>query len=301
VERGAIILKEKDQSRTIISSYNIDKTTISDATRISSTVTERTAKGEIIIAGDARSDRRFKELESVNRNQIRSILCVPIMAEGRIYGALYLDSTLEENVFLPEDKEFLQSMGRLLGIIFSKGDLLYSLQEENVQLKKMTTTTDSFHSIVGISEPMQKIYEIIQEIAPIEVNILITGETGTGKELVARTIHNLSKRSNHSFVTVDCSSLTETLLQSELFGHKKGSFTGAYEDKEGMCERANGGTLFLDEIGDAPLSIQAGLLHVTDRGEIRRVGDTEWRKVNLRIIAATNKDLEQAVVVKRIQ
>lgn len=298
VERGAIILKEEDQARTIISSYNIDKTTINDATKISSTITEQSAKGEIIIAGDARSDERFRELESVNRNQIRSILCVPITAEDKIYGALYLDSTLDKNVFMPGDKEFLQSMGRLLGILFSKGDLLYRLKEENVQLKKMTTITESFHSIIGISEPMQEIYEIIQETAPLEVNILITGETGTGKELVARTIHKLSKRSTHPFVTVDCSSLTETLLQSELFGHKKGSFTGAYEDKEGMCEKANGGSLFLDEIGDAPLSIQAGLLHVTDRGEIRRVGDTEWRKVNLRIIAATNKNLEQAVVIK---
>ena len=298
VERGAIILKEEDQARTIISSYNIDKSTINDATRISSTITERSAKGEIIIAGNAGSDDRFRELESVNRNQIKSILCVPITAEDRIYGSLYLDSTLKENVFLPSDREFLQSMGRLLGILFSKGDILYRLKEENIQLKRMTTITDSFHSIIGISEPMQDIYEIVQETAPLEVNILITGETGTGKELVARTIHKLSKRSTHPFVTVDCSSLTETLLQSELFGHKKGSFTGAYEDKEGMCEKANGGTLFLDEIGDAPLSIQGGLLHVTDRGEIRRVGDTDWRKVNLRIIAATNRNLEQAVVIR---
>ncbi len=297
-ERGAIILKEKDQARTIISSYNIDRSTLNDATRISSTITDRTAKGEIIIAGDAKQDKRFKELESVTRNQIRSILCVPITAEDKIYGVLYLDSTLAKDVFLPRDKEFLKSMARLLGIIFSKGDLLYSLKEENVQLKKLTASGDSFHSIIGISEPMQEVYDIIQETAPLEVNILITGETGTGKELVARTIHKLSKRSNHPFVTVDCSSLTETLLQSELFGHKKGSFTGAYEDKEGMCEKANGGTLFLDEIGDAPFSVQGGLLHVTDRGEIRRVGDTEWRKVNLRIIAATNKDLEQAVVIK---
>jgi len=299
-ERGAIILKV-DEEDIIISSFNIDKTTLEDATRISSTITGQTAKGEIIIAGDAGHDKRFKNLDSVNRNQIKAILCVPITAEDEIYGSLYLDSTIKEDVFLPRDKEFLQSMGRILGILFSKGDLLYRLKEENIKLKKMAKATGSYHSIVGVSLPMQKIYEIIEETSPLDINILITGETGTGKELVARTIHELSRRKNYPFITVDCSSLTETLLQSELFGHKKGSFTGAVEDKEGMCEKANKGILFLDEIGDAPLSVQAGLLHVTDRGEIRRVGETEWRKVNLRIIAATNKDLEQAVMLKEFR
>jgi transcriptional regulator with GAF, ATPase, and Fis domain/serine/threonine protein kinase/predicted Zn-dependent protease len=299
-ERGAIILKVDDED-ILISSFNIDKTTLEDATRISSTITGQTAKGEIIIAGDAGHDKRFRNLDSVNRNQIKAILCVPITAEDEIYGSLYLDSTIEEDVFLPRDKEFLQSMGRILGILFSKGDLLYRLKEENIKLKKMAKATGSYHSIVGVSLPMQEIYEIIEETAPLDINILITGETGTGKELVARTIHELSRRKNYPFITVDCSSLTETLLQSELFGHKKGSFTGAVEDKEGMCEKANKGILFLDEIGDAPLSVQAGLLHVSDRGEIRRVGETEWRKVNLRIIAATNKDLEQAVMLKEFR
>jgi DNA-binding NtrC family response regulator len=148
---------------------------------------------------------------------------------------------------------------------------------------------------------MQKIYETIDEIAETDVNVLITGETGTGKELIARTIHKLSKRKNRPFITVDCSSLTETLLQSELFGHKKGSFTGAIKDKKGMCEEANGGTLFLDEIGDAPASIQAGLLRVTDRGEIRRVGETENKKVDLRIISATNKDIEQSAMLREFR
>jgi len=165
----------------------------------------------------------------------------------------------------------------------------------------MTSPPESFHSIIGISEPMQKIYKTIEEIAETNVNILITGETGTGKELIARTIHKLSRRNNRPFVTVDCSSLSETLLQSELFGHKKGSFTGAIRDKKGMCEEANGGTLFLDEIGDAPPSIQAGLLRVTDRGEIRRVGETENKKVDLRIISATNRDIEQSAMLREFR
>ncbi|MEO0293283.1 MAG: sigma 54-interacting transcriptional regulator [candidate division WOR-3 bacterium] len=299
-ERGALILKENDKN-IIVSSYNIDEITLQDARKISKTITEKVIKGEVIITGDATIDERFYKMDSIQRNKIRSILCVPITYKNKIYGVLYLDSTIKKDIFLPSDKEFLQSIGRILGILFAKGDLLYQIKEELARLRKMTSPPHSFHSIIGISEPMQKIYKTIEEIAPTDVNVLITGETGTGKELIARTIHSLSKRKNRPFVTVDCSSLTETLLQSELFGHKKGSFTGAIKDKKGMCEEANGGTLFLDEIGDAPPSIQAGLLRVTDLGEIRRVGETEIRKVDVRIISATNKDIEQMAFLREFR
>ncbi len=299
-ERGAIILKEEERN-IIVSSHNIDDATLEDARRISSTITKKAAKGEVIIAADAFQDSRFLEMDSIQRNKIRSILCVPITSEEEIYGVLYLDSTIKKDIFLPSDKEFLQSIGRILGVLFSKGDLLYKMREEVKQLKRMTSPPESFYSIIGISEQMQKIYRTIEEIAETDVNVLIMGETGTGKELVARTIHKLSKRNNRPFITVDCSSLTETLLQSELFGHKKGSFTGAIKDKKGMFEEANGGTLFLDEIGDAPHSIQAGLLRVTDRGEIRRVGETESKKVDVRIISATNRDIEQAAMLREFR
>jgi transcriptional regulator with GAF, ATPase, and Fis domain/serine/threonine protein kinase len=299
-ERGAIILKE-DEKDIIISSYNIDEATLEDARRISSTITQKAAKGEVIIAGDAAEDSRFFDMDSIQRNKIHSILSVPISSGEETYGVLYLDSTIKKDIFLPSDKEFLQSIGRILGILFSKGDLLYRIKEEVRQLRRMTSPPESFHSIIGISEQMQKIYKTIEEIAETDVNVLITGETGTGKELLARTIHQLSRRNSRPFITVDCSSLTETLLQSELFGHKKGSFTGAIADKKGMCEEANGGTLFLDEIGDAPPSIQAGLLRVTDRGEIRRVGETESKKVDVRIISATNRDIEQAAMLREFR
>ena len=299
-ERGAIILKDEERN-IIVASHNIDEETLEDARRISKTITKKAAQGEVMITGDAVEDSRFLEMDSIQRNKIHSILCVPITSEEKVYGVLYLDSTIKKDIFLPTDKEFLQSTGRILGILFSKGDLLYRMKEEVKQLKRMTSPPESFHSIIGISQSMQKIYETIDEIAETDVNVLITGETGTGKELIARTIHKLSKRKNRPFITVDCSSLTETLLQSELFGHKKGSFTGAIKDKKGMCEEANGGTLFLDEIGDAPASIQAGLLRVTDRGEIRRVGETENKKVDLRIISATNKDIEQSAMLREFR
>ncbi len=150
-------------------------------------------------------------------------------------------------------------------------------------------------TIIGESPRMLEVYELVQKVAPTDSTVLITGETGTGKELIARAIHFNSLRKNKPFLTMDCSSLVETLFESELFGHVKGSFTGAIATKHGSFELANGGTFFFDEIGNISLNIQAKILRAIQEREIRRVGSTETIKVDVRVIAATNKDLRQAV------
>ena len=158
--------------------------------------------------------------------------------------------------------------------------------------------TDSkyrFDNIIGASAPMQNIYRLIAQCAPTNSSVLITGESGTGKELIARAIHYNSLRKDNPFVAVDCNALSETLLESELFGHIKGSFTGAVANKKGMFDVANGGTLFLDEIGNISLSIQAKLLRVVQEREFRAVGDTRTQTTNIRLITATNKDLQAMV------
>jgi DNA-binding NtrC family response regulator len=147
-------------------------------------------------------------------------------------------------------------------------------------------------SIIGTSPAMQRVYRLIAKAAPTNTTVLITGESGTGKELVARAIHHNSLRRDHPFVAVDCNSLSENLLESELFGHVKGAFTGAVSNKKGMFEVASGGTLFLDEIGNITLSTQAKLLRVIQEREYRAVGDTRVQQANIRLIAATNKDLK---------
>ncbi|HPU85783.1 MAG TPA: sigma-54 dependent transcriptional regulator [Candidatus Latescibacteria bacterium] len=149
--------------------------------------------------------------------------------------------------------------------------------------------------LIGISPSMQTVFRTIQRIARTDVTVLITGESGTGKELVARAIHNHSSRAAHPFLTVNCSALTETLLESELFGHAKGAFTGAIVAKKGLFEDADGGTLLLDEIGDMELGAQAALLRVLESGEVRRVGETRPVGVDVRIVASTNRDLENAI------
>ena len=169
------------------------------------------------------------------------------------------------------------------------------LLQENVNLKHEVSARYSFENIIGSSPPMQAVYRLVARCAPTNSTVMLRGESGTGKELIARAIHYNSLRKDRPFVTVDCASLSENLLESELFGHVKGSFTGAVSNKMGLLESANGGTLFLDEIGNISLSTQAKLLRFIEEREFKAVGDTRSRTVNIRLITATNKDLETMV------
>jgi two-component system response regulator PilR (NtrC family) len=169
------------------------------------------------------------------------------------------------------------------------------LSTENILLKREMASQSSFAQLVGQSESMQKVFNVVRQVSDAKSNVLICGESGTGKELVARAIHYNSARSSMPFVAVNCSAVPETLLESELFGHMKGSFTGAMANKAGLFEVANGGTIFLDEIGDTTPTIQVKLLRVIQEREFRRVGGNQDVKVDVRIVAATNRDLEKAV------
>ncbi|MGD9850464.1 MAG: sigma-54 interaction domain-containing protein [Nitrospirales bacterium] len=163
------------------------------------------------------------------------------------------------------------------------------------ELRRQLAGPTQFHTLIGKSPAMRSVHERIRDIAMVDASVLIQGETGTGKELVARALHELSSRTDKPFVAVNCGGLTESLLGSQLFGHKRGSFTGAMQDHEGFFEAADGGTLFLDEIGDMPLSIQTTLLRALQEGEIIRLGESRSRTVNVRVLAATNQDLQSLV------
>ncbi len=170
-----------------------------------------------------------------------------------------------------------------------------NLEVENRVLKKELVKESSFQNIIGNSEPMHRIFDLVRRVSQAPTNVLITGESGTGKEVVAKAIHYNGPLKDKPFVTVNCGAIPENLMESEMFGHKKGSFTGAIIDKSGLFEVADGGTLFLDEVGELPLSIQVKLLRAIQERIIRRVGATEDIKVEVRIIAATNRDLEKMV------
>lgn len=177
----------------------------------------------------------------------------------------------------------------------------YDLKRENIALKTELRRTYSFGGIIGKSRVMQEVFDTIRMVSKTQSSILITGESGTGKELVARAIHYESDRSGHPFVTIDCATIPSEIMESELFGHEKGAFTGAHERKIGLLERADNGTVFLDEIGELDLNLQKKLLRFLQERDIQRVGGSSRIKLNVRIVAATNKDLEQEVRERRFR
>ena len=170
------------------------------------------------------------------------------------------------------------------------------LADENRRLKEELTGRAEFRSIVGISRKMEQVLTLVRKVADTEATVLITGESGTGKELVARAIHSLSSRRSLPFVAVNCAAIPRDLLESELFGHVKGAFTGAIRDKTGKFQSADGGTLFLDEVGELPVDLQPKLLRVLQQREVEPVGGTTLRKLDVRVVAATNSELDQAIV-----
>jgi formate hydrogenlyase transcriptional activator len=170
-----------------------------------------------------------------------------------------------------------------------------SARRENELLRRQLRQYGAFGDMVGTSDAMREVYTVVEQVAPSAVSVLVTGESGTGKEMVARTIHKLSPRVNQPFIAINCAAVPETLMESELFGHEKGAFTGAAGRKIGRFELASGATIFLDEIGELPLELQAKLLRVIQEGEFERLGSSKTIKVDVRIIAATNRNLKIAV------
>ncbi len=176
-----------------------------------------------------------------------------------------------------------------------------ALEEENRRLRRAVDQTSAFGDLIGASPAMREIFALIKKVAHSRASVLITGESGTGKEVVARTIHYHGSRSAHPFIPINCTAIPEGLLESELFGHVRGAFTGAHTSKQGLFEKARGGTLFLDEIGDMGLGLQSKLLRVLQDREIRPVGSTQSTKIDVRIITATNKDLQKEMEQERFR
>jgi Nif-specific regulatory protein len=232
-----------------------------------------------------------------------SFLCVPITSQGNNIGTLSCDRpAVEDESLLRSDLVFLEAVADLIGRVVHARQLqkeeLAALERENRQLKEHLSEledTGKSDRIIGNSSAMRGLYTQIAQVAPLDTLVLIRGETGTGKELVARTVHEKSARRNRKFVAVNCAAIPESLLESELFGHTKGAFTGAAAARNGFFEEAEGGTLFLDEIGDMSSSAQSRLLRVIQEKEMYTVGSPRPKKINVRLICATNKNLEEAV------
>jgi Nif-specific regulatory protein len=257
---------------------------------------------------DLDTDDRLSGLSS-EQGQFKSLLCCPMLARAEMVGLLSLVRSQEKGPFGDDQARLVSIVASqsaqelanalLLEELARKNELLEisqkKLHSENVRLKLEINATFAFENIVGKSEAMRHVLTLASKVSANDSPVLITGQTGTGKELLARAIHFNSSRREKPFVVKNCGVKTETLLESELFGHTKGAFTGADRAKAGLFQEADGGTIFLDEIGDAPLSTQVAILRVLESGEIRPIGASKTDFVNVRLISATNKNLQEAI------
>jgi formate hydrogenlyase transcriptional activator len=263
--------------------------------------------GHPLLTEDLRKDQRFVEHGPLIREGLRSALSVPLRAKGKVIGTLNVGSR-EVGRYSEMDCELLLAIADQVVLVIQNmlayeeiNSLKGRLEQENLYLQEAWRNEAALADVVGESPAIQKVLASVRMVAGTDSTVLVTGETGTGKELVVRAIHDLSGRKEKILVKVNCAALPSGVIESEMFGHERGAFTGALSRKIGRFELANGGTLFLDEIGDLPLDLQAKLLRVLQDGEFERVGGTQTLKVNVRLIAATNRNLEKAVEQERFR
>lgn len=292
-ERGAILLV-RENSEELIASYGTSKKSRTEQPiRISRSVVEKVlSEGAAILCIETKDDKVLRDAESLVAAQVCSLLCVPLVIGERVGGVIYLDTSNPAISFDEGHLQLLTAVGGIAGIAIENVQRLQWLEGENQRLHQEINLE---HNMIGESPRMREVFRFIEKIAPADATVLIRGESGTGKELVAHAIHTNSERSAKSFVAINCAVLSETLLESELFGYEKGAFTGAVAQKRGRLEVADGGTLFLDEVGELTPATQAKLLRVLQERQFERLGGMRTISVDVRIIAATNRNLEEAI------
>jgi transcriptional regulator with GAF, ATPase, and Fis domain len=262
----------------------------------SQTILKRVVEENLaVLSSDVQSDEIYRDAESLLDHRVRSVLAVPlavpIEAQEKVLGVLYLEATSPEAHFDSDLLQLMTALGNIAALAIQNAQHLEQLGGEN---RRLHEELNIHHSMIGESKAMRDVYGFVSRVAVRDSTVLIFGESGTGKELVARAVHQNSPRADKPFVAINCAAITETLLESELFGHEKGAFTGAVAQKKGKLEVAEGGSVFLDEIGELALPMQAKLLRVLQEREFERVGGTRPIKLDVRLIAATNRDLKEA-------
>jgi Nif-specific regulatory protein len=296
-QRGVILLTDNEAPAEVsefTSVFGVDRRRGPDQSiRVSRTVTRWVLQhGESLLTNNLAEAKDFDSAESLLTEPPRSILCVPLIMVERTLGVIYLDTADPEAIFDKDHLQLVSAISAISSVAIENARHIEWLVSEN---QRLIADFNVEHNMVGESQRMRDVLQFIAKVAPTDSTVLLTGESGSGKELVARAIHQNSKRAAKPFMAVNCSALAESLLESELFGHEKGAFTGALAMKKGRLEVADGGTLFLDEIGELSLPLQVKLLRVLQERDFERVGGTRTIKVDIRLVTATNKNLADAV------
>jgi len=261
--------------------------------RVSRTIARKVMQENVAILGmDVAASGTLRDVESLIASDVRSMLCVPLAVFQRVIGCIYLDTTSVANRFQEDHLQMVAAIAGISAVALDNARHLQWLEQEN---QRLTIEIKQEQSLVGEGARMKEVFQFLARVAPTESTVLVEGESGTGKELVARALHRNSHRGNKPFVAINCAAIPETLLESDLFGHERGAFTGAAALKRGRLEVADGGVVFLDEIGELAPALQVKLLRVLQEREFERVGGTHPIKVNIRLIAATNRDLSESV------
>ncbi|HXF59232.1 MAG TPA: sigma 54-interacting transcriptional regulator, partial [Candidatus Saccharimonadales bacterium] len=303
-DRGFLMLMRDDGKLHFVVARNKDESSLpSDEFQISWGIAEEAAhRRETVWVPDAVGSSLFQDRKSVRDLSLRTVVALPILSAGRVLGVLYIDSHSITHEFTSDSITLLEGFGGICSVALENARMHEALKDsksrleiENQNLRRALKEDFRYGLLVGRSPKMLRVIELLERVIPTQVSVLVQGETGTGKELIARAIHMNGPRREKNFVAVNCGALPENLLESELFGYKKGAFTGANEDRIGLFEAADGGTIFLDELGEMPSPLQVKLLRVLQDGQIRRLGETNSRKVDVRLVTATNRDLKAEV------
>jgi transcriptional regulator with GAF, ATPase, and Fis domain len=290
-QRGAIIFRD-DGASDFKSLIGLNREA-DQPVRVSRTVIQQVLSStEALLINDVPESDQVSSTESLVSSRVQSILCVPLTLFTNVLGVIYLDTSDAGSHFNHNHLQLLTAIANVAAGMIDNARHFEWLESENRRLRADNVIE---HNMIGEGTRMSQVYNFISKVAPLDSTVLITGESGTGKELAARAIHQNSPRARAPFVAINCATLTEPLLESELFGHEKGAFTGAIAQKKGKLEIADGGTVFLDEVGEIASALQAKLLRGLQEREFERVGGVRPVRINVRLIAATNRDLEEMV------
>ena len=298
-DRGVLLLRgtdRDDKKLAVRAARNVRKEAITDeGGGISDSIVRKVIETQKpIIVSDALTDTQFGKSESVLALQLSSVMCVPLLSSGEVVGAIYVGSNRIKHLFGRAHLDLLTVFASQSSLILENAMLVSALRADKEKLSK-ELDTKRFGEIIGACPSMLEVFRKLQKVATTDISVLITGETGTGKELIARELHRRSHREKGPFVTINCGAIPENLIESELFGHVKGAFTGAIASRPGKFQVADGGTLFLDEIGELPLNLQVKLLRALQERVVTRVGDSKAEKIDIRVVAATNRNLEEEI------
>ncbi len=294
-EHGFLVLIEDGKPKVKVQEPSNDDSSFAQIGPMSDSIVRKVIeKKEAIVISDALHDQEFSSSLSVINYRLTSVMCTPLTCQGQTFGAIYVGNNSFINAFTKKSLELMTIYASQAAVLVQNALHINALKKRTKRLQE-SLELSKFGGIIGGCQGMQAVFQQVEKVAHADISVLITGETGTGKELIARELHQRSLRKDGSFVVLNCGSMAADLLESELFGHVRGAFAGATQSRVGKLQAANNGTLFLDEVGELPLHLQVKIVQVLQDQKVAKLGDNKSEDINLRLIASTNRDLSAMV------